>query len=347
MGNITHQVNTSNVAVAEYNFDAWGRRRSADDWSYTLDGNDLALFADRGFTAHETLPWFNLVNMNGRLYDPLVGRFLSADPYVQDGGLTQSYNRYSYCLNNPLRYTDYSGYTWGIFKPFVKAAKWIGNNIGGIATGAYLVGAGVVTIFCPVAGMAMFGAYLGGMSANDGKINMGSWDWKDPTTYVGIGLGGAMGALGGQLLFGANGVLAGGTSLNVSLSATLQNAGAVFANINISATGISLADVGYATIAGGGAILTGTALHNLLFEENPVFPRPHYTERGRPMTPKIEVQSNKNYFNITPGTPDWLQWIMWPLGGWTIGRKIYENWATPDISAPTTTDKTPQVGPKR
>ena len=68
-----------------------------------------------------------LYNMNGRLYDPLVGRFLSAAPYVQDGGLTQSYNRYSYCLNNPLRYTDYSGYTWGIFKPFVKAAKWVWN----------------------------------------------------------------------------------------------------------------------------------------------------------------------------------------------------------------------------
>lgn len=50
-----------------------------------------------------------LYNMNGRLYDPLVGRFLSADPYVQDGGLTQSYNRYSYCLNNPLRYTDPTG----------------------------------------------------------------------------------------------------------------------------------------------------------------------------------------------------------------------------------------------
>ena len=80
LGNITHLVNTSNQVVAEYNFDAWGRRRSADDWSYTLDQNDLELFAGRGFTAHESLPWFNLVNMNGRLYDPLVGRFLSPDP---------------------------------------------------------------------------------------------------------------------------------------------------------------------------------------------------------------------------------------------------------------------------
>jgi RHS repeat-associated protein len=109
LGNITHQVNTSNEVVAEYNFDAWGRRRSADEWSYTLDGNDLALFADRGFTGHEHLTWFNLVNMNGRLYDPLVGRFLNVDPYVQMPDYTQNFNRYSYCLNNPLTYNDPSG----------------------------------------------------------------------------------------------------------------------------------------------------------------------------------------------------------------------------------------------
>ena len=108
LGNITHQVNTSNTVVAEYNFDAWGRRRNPTDWSYTLTGQP-ALFADRGFTGHEYLPWFNLYNMNGRLYDPLVGRFLSVDPYVQNPGSTQSYNRYSYCLNNPLKYTDPSG----------------------------------------------------------------------------------------------------------------------------------------------------------------------------------------------------------------------------------------------
>jgi RHS repeat-associated protein len=103
-------VNTSNTVVAEYSFDAWGRRRNATNWTYTLDANDKALFADRGFTGHEYLNYFNLYNMNGRMYDPLVGRFLSADPIIGDGGYTQSYNRYSYCLNNPLKFTDPSGY---------------------------------------------------------------------------------------------------------------------------------------------------------------------------------------------------------------------------------------------
>ena len=63
----------------------------------------------RGYTGHEHLPEFQLINMNGRMYDPIVGRFLSPDPFVADGTFSQDYNRYSYCLNNPLIYTDPSG----------------------------------------------------------------------------------------------------------------------------------------------------------------------------------------------------------------------------------------------
>ena len=55
-----------------------------------------------------------LIYANARLYDPLLGRFLSPDPYVQDPDFTQNYNRYSYCLNNPLKYTDESGELIGI-----------------------------------------------------------------------------------------------------------------------------------------------------------------------------------------------------------------------------------------
>ena len=117
LGNITHQLDMSNNVVAEYNFDAWGRRRDKDTWSYTLNG-EPDLLAGRGFTSHEWLPWFNLYNMNGRLYDPVVGRFLSADNYVQMPDFTQSFNRYSYCLNNPLKFTDPSGEKWRWGNPF-------------------------------------------------------------------------------------------------------------------------------------------------------------------------------------------------------------------------------------
>ena len=46
-----------------------------------------------------------LVHMNGRVYDPELGRFLSADPHVQDATNLQSWNRYAYVLNNPLSHT--------------------------------------------------------------------------------------------------------------------------------------------------------------------------------------------------------------------------------------------------
>jgi hypothetical protein len=50
--------------------------------------------------------------MNGRIYDPILGRFLSPDPLIQAPDMTQSLNRYAYCLNNPLTLTDPSGYSW-------------------------------------------------------------------------------------------------------------------------------------------------------------------------------------------------------------------------------------------
>ncbi len=68
----------------------------------------------RGYTGHEHLTVFGLINMNARLYDPALGRFLSPDPYVQSPDNSQNYNRYSYCLNNPLRYSDPSGELFGI-----------------------------------------------------------------------------------------------------------------------------------------------------------------------------------------------------------------------------------------
>jgi len=109
LGSITHVVNTSNALVAQYSFDAWGRRRNPDDWAdYSLQG-EPDLFAGRGFTGHEHLPWFNLINMNGRLYDPVVARFLSPDNNVQMPDFSQNFNRYSYALNNPLVYIDEDG----------------------------------------------------------------------------------------------------------------------------------------------------------------------------------------------------------------------------------------------
>jgi RHS repeat-associated protein len=61
------------------------------------------------YTGHEHLDEFGLIDMNGRMYDPVLGRFLSPDPFVQMPDFSQNFNRYAYCLNNPLRYSDPSG----------------------------------------------------------------------------------------------------------------------------------------------------------------------------------------------------------------------------------------------
>ena len=53
-----------------------------------------------------------VIHMNGRIYDPLIGRFMSADPIIQAPGNLQNYNRYSYVMNNPLNLTDPSGFSF-------------------------------------------------------------------------------------------------------------------------------------------------------------------------------------------------------------------------------------------
>jgi len=112
-GSITHITNSSGTLVQELSYDAWGRLRNpVTQVAYAPDG-EPTLFLGRGYTGHEHLTWlgggFGLINMNARLYDPALGRFLSPDPYVQAPDFTQNFNRYSYALNNPLVYVDQDG----------------------------------------------------------------------------------------------------------------------------------------------------------------------------------------------------------------------------------------------
>ncbi|MCQ2228326.1 MAG: FG-GAP-like repeat-containing protein [Bacteroidales bacterium] len=83
-------------------YDVWGKR--------TVTKNNISF--QRGYTGHEHWNSFQLIDMNGRFYDPILARFLSPDPYVQAPDNTQNFNRYSYCLNNPLKYTDPNGEFW-------------------------------------------------------------------------------------------------------------------------------------------------------------------------------------------------------------------------------------------
>jgi len=87
-----------------------GRRRNPTNWTYTTVPTPSN--TRHGYTGHEHLDKFALINMNGRVYDPITGRFLSPDPVLQDPANAQNYNSYSYVLNNPLKFTDPSGYVY-------------------------------------------------------------------------------------------------------------------------------------------------------------------------------------------------------------------------------------------
>ena len=114
LGSWTTITEGSGVAQQRLSYDAWGNLRNPNTWAtYTSDDTyDKPMF-DRGFTGHEHLASFGLVNMNGRMYDPVMCSFLSADRYVQSPMSAQGFNRYAYCMNNPLRFVDPTGWLSG------------------------------------------------------------------------------------------------------------------------------------------------------------------------------------------------------------------------------------------
>ena len=129
------------AAKQELSYDAWGRLRNPATQVAYDPGSEPALFMGRGYTGHEYLPWFGLIHANARLYDPALGRFLSPDPYVQMPDFSQNFNRYSYCLNNPLVYVDEDGESFILVAAIIGA--WIGMGqamISSDKTGWGLVG---------------------------------------------------------------------------------------------------------------------------------------------------------------------------------------------------------------
>ena len=121
LGSITGLVNTSGTEVFRAEYDAWGKRNVTLSGSsivapgYLASGASTANYMPlRGYTGHEHYMECGLIDMNGRMYDPLTARFLSPDPYVQMPDNPQNFNRYAYCLNNPLMYTDPSGELFGM-----------------------------------------------------------------------------------------------------------------------------------------------------------------------------------------------------------------------------------------
>jgi RHS repeat-associated protein len=112
LGSVETITREDGTLVVRESFAAFGSRR-APNWTGTPSSAELAQMNEtsrKGFTGHEHLDSTGFIHMNGRVYDPLIGRFASADPHVQAPFDPQSLNRFSYVRNNPLRFVDPSGF---------------------------------------------------------------------------------------------------------------------------------------------------------------------------------------------------------------------------------------------
>ena len=199
LGSIINLFDASGTKQFSATYDAWGKQ--------TITKNAIGL--TRGYTGHEHWPQFGLIDMNGRFYDPLLGRFLSPDPYVQAPDNPQNYNRYSYCLNNPLKYTDPTGEYFGIDDLIAGAIGGTVNLVvnaiqgnlgghgvwGGIGRGFAAFGAGAVggvgALYPEFGGWAWGGAAVGATNAWLG----GATTFDD--IFVGAGVGAVAGMVGG------------------------------------------------------------------------------------------------------------------------------------------------------
>ncbi|QYF94840.1 RHS repeat-associated core domain-containing protein [Massilia sp. PAMC28688] len=129
LGSVTAMSNEGGTVTERFAYEPFGKRR------YPAGGLDPAGaikggLTDRGYTSHQHLDSLGLIHMNGRVYDPMLGRFLSADPTVPDAGDMQSLNRYAYTRNNPLTSVDMDGYD----DTGKKGIDWFGTTVGASTT---------------------------------------------------------------------------------------------------------------------------------------------------------------------------------------------------------------------
>ena len=104
---------SAGTVIVRLSFGAYGERRDKD-WDGPVSAPDLTAIGNttrHGFTGHEHLDAVGLIHMNGRVYEPIAGRFLGADPIIDGVSSSQGPNAYAYVHNNPLTYVDPSGYS--------------------------------------------------------------------------------------------------------------------------------------------------------------------------------------------------------------------------------------------
>ena len=200
LGSIVSTTDAWGNVVERYAYDPWGERLNPENWTEKDTRTDL--LNNRGFTGHEHIDGMSLINMNGRVYDPLLGSFLSVDPFIQAPDNWLNYNRYLYCFGNPLSYVDPSG-NIGILACVgicaavgavlgTGAGLWYGYNHGytgwDLAKSA-LIGAGIGTCLGALSG------YFIGSSVSALMAAKTLWTF----TQLGSTIGGTVGTVGGTI----------------------------------------------------------------------------------------------------------------------------------------------------
>lgn len=209
LGSVDAVTDESGALVEQLSYNAWGKRRDSD-WTAATTAI-LPLTTHHGFTGHEHLDELGLIHMNGRIYDPSLGRFLSADPHVQAPLNPQSLNRYSYVRNNPLTYTDPSGY-FSLKKDFLDDIL----GLDGHTNAVFAIALGALT------GGAAFGV-LNGLFIPGGALTAGIVGGAVGGFTAGyIGSGGDLSAAWGGALAGA---IFGGIGAHANLSMGLGGTG--------------------------------------------------------------------------------------------------------------------------
>ena len=251
LGSIVSLYNYKGQTEFRAEYDAWGGQNVVTD--------NLAHF-QRGYCGHEHWHEFDLIDMNGRMYDPVISRFLSPDPFVQAPEDLQNYNRYSYCLNNPLKYTDPSG------EIFWEAVA-IGAVIGGIVNVTAAYSKSVVNNRQTIA-YFVAGALVGGVSALCGGVGVAG---IVPGSFAGAALGGISGAASTATLTVANNLIS-GNEWNTGVKGALLNGfvgGAIWGAISGGVSGFNNAKVADKNLWWGNDIKFGREQNSFWNVEKP------------------------------------------------------------------------------
>jgi RHS repeat-associated protein len=276
-------------------YDPWGKRRFTNGQDDVSGGGVPPSQTTRGFTGQEMLDSVGLVHLNGRVYDPYIGRMTSADPVVGDPLNGQTWNRYSYVYNNPLAYTDPTGYCpvcIGVANPQPRRPSAVVQLIGSVfqiaAAAICMAGGPACTPFMPLI-VSATSAYFAGVTSGSllvavraGVIAYATaWAFEVGTLTLGplhtpaeFGSSAFFENVAGHALVGCGAAVASGAKCGPgALSAAVTAFAGPWINDgqNFSVRSLVLNSTlgGFASLAGGGKFANGaiTAAFGYLFNQ--------------------------------------------------------------------------------